>query len=824
MRTFLASARRAPSAYAGIFVALLVAASLMTVVGRFGGTALQMQPREHRLAATAAVVVGDPVVSFTAGSGDDADTVTLPLPTYRRVPAALADDIDELPGVASAVADVSVPVTMGDDHLEATVHGWQSSLLAPFTLTAGVAPAGSGQIVLGDGLAETLGATVGSSVQLAGRANAAFVVSGIVAAPIGDPLADHTAFVSDAVATDLYGHDSDADLVAVVAEPGREREVADAVRDLVADDLVVRTGAGRSLAETVGLAGQRMDLGEIALGGGIPVAMIAMFVAAGAIGLSVAGRRRTFALLRAVGATPRQIRRQVYVELTVLGAVAGTAGYGIGTALTSAAMRGLGSHGLVPDGVSAWNAPWLLAASAGAAIVVGVTSGYVAARRASRSDPLLALRESEVERRPGVVRTVLGVTTLGGGIALLVLAVNESGDPVQQLQLSLSMLMTLVAGVALLGPVLVKVAAWMIRLPLQRLGPSARIALADIQRRPSVVASAVVSVAISVSFLGTVYLVNTNFTHAAETQGAERLVAATVVAAPGGLDDDAVTMVGALPSTGTTIGITPTTVFLPAGGGIDVPAVAVTPGRLSDVLDLGVVDGDLDTLDDGEIAVSQLDGGADVGDVIDTFLADGTPYRATVVATYRRGLGFGDAVIPVDAAGGDHLGDSPVAQILTTGEIADTEIDSLTATYPGINAGPTRAANGEAERMGEKDDFLNTVLVLTMAVFGVITLVNTLITATVGRRRTIALLDRVGATRRQLLAVAGWQTGAVAGIGVVCGVGTGLAALLAATKAVTGSWVPYVPAGPVIGVLLATVVLTAAAIVGPTIALTRRSA
>lgn len=824
MRAFLANARRSPSAYAGMFVALAVAAALMTVVGQFGGTALQMQPGEHRLAATAAVVMGDPDVSFTEGSGDDADTVTYPLATYRRVPVSLADEVAALPGVATAVADVSVPVAIGPDALGSTLHGWSSVVLAPFTLTAGAAPAAPNEMVLGDGLAESVGASVGSTVTVSGRANGTFVVTGIVAAPDGDPLADHTAFVSDDAASELYGHPGDADLVAVIAEPGRGDEVADAVRELAPADTVVRTGAGRSLAETVGLAGQRMDLGEISLGAGIPVAMVAMFVAAGAIGLSVAGRRRTFALLRAVGATPGQIRRQVYTELVVVGAAAGTVGFAVGGVLAGAAMRGLASNGLVPDGVTAWSAPWLLPAAAGAAIVIALLSGYVAARRASRTDPLLALREAEVERRPGIVRTGLGVATLGGGITLLALAVNESGDPVQQLQLALSMLMALVAGVALLGPVLVKIVAWMIRLPLQRLGPSARIALADIQRRPSVVASAVVSVAISVSFLGTVYLVNANFTHAGETQGRDRLVAATVLSAPGGLGPDSVQRVGSFPAAGTTVGVTPTTVFLPAYGGTDVSAVAVTPGRLPDVLDLGVADGDLATLDDGEIAVSELEGGADVGDVIDTYLADGTPYRATVVATYRHGLGFGDAVIPSDAAGGGHLGDSAVAQILTAGELTDADIDALARTYPGVDAQSTRAANGEAERVGEQDDFLNTVLVLAMAVFGAITLVNTLVTATVGRRQTIGLLDRVGATRRQLLAVAGWQTGAVAGIGVVCGVGSGLAALLAATKAVTGSWTPYVPAGPVIGVLVATVALTAAAIVGPTLALTRRVA
>ena len=58
----------------------------------------------------------------------------------------------------------------------------------------------------------------------------------------------------------------------------------------------------------------------------------------------------------------------------------------------------------------------------------------------------------------------------------------------------------------------------------------------------------------------------------------------------------------------------------------------------------------------GDIALSRLQAGkgavgAHIGQRITAYLADGTPYRATVTAIYFRSFGFGDVIIPSSAAG-----------------------------------------------------------------------------------------------------------------------------------------------------------------------------
>jgi len=77
----------------------------------FFGTSLTLSVPAQRLAGTAVVVMGNPNVAVTSGAGtDNAETDVLPLPDYRRVPLGLATRLAGLPGVESAVPDISFEI------------------------------------------------------------------------------------------------------------------------------------------------------------------------------------------------------------------------------------------------------------------------------------------------------------------------------------------------------------------------------------------------------------------------------------------------------------------------------------------------------------------------------------------------------------------------------------------------------------------------------------------------------------------------------------------------------------------------------------------
>ncbi|MGC5412443.1 FtsX-like permease family protein, partial [Streptomyces sp. DT225] len=103
---------------------------------------------------------------------------------------------------------------------------------------------------------------------------------------------------------------------------------------LAGSGVQVHTGDDRGAVEEPGLASAKVTLFGIGGSFGGIAAIVAVFTAAGTVALSVGQRARSFALLRAIGATPRQVRRAVASEALLVAPLAGIAGClpGIGLA------------------------------------------------------------------------------------------------------------------------------------------------------------------------------------------------------------------------------------------------------------------------------------------------------------------------------------------------------------------------------------------------------------------------------------------------------------------------------------------------------------
>jgi putative ABC transport system permease protein len=770
----------------------------------------------------------------------------VPLPSYRRLPVSLAVRIAAIPGVARAIGDVSFPVGLvlpgggvdtGTAALPLTGHGWASAALTPFRLTAGTPPDGSGGIVAGSAVAAADRLRPGDRVRLAGLGPQVFTVTGVAAALGPSAAADRdSVFFSAARAATLYGHPGQADLIGVVARPGAAASaLAARVRRVLPGGYSVASGAGRGALEDLQAAGDGGQLSGLAGGVGVDIALVALFVVAGAVALSAGLRRRQFALLRTVGATPGQVRRGVLGELAVLGVLGGVIGFLPGQWLASLAVRGFVTHNLLPASARAWQSPWLMLASCGIGVIVAELSGFIAARRAGRVNPAEALRESGREHWwPHPVRIVLGLGGLGGSITLLTFTLHAKVS--NQLNLAFPLLLALMGTVALLGPLLVALAELVARLPVRLLGGvSGRLAMADVAARPRRIASAVIPVALSVAMVGAVFFVNETVAHAAISQGRQRLVAGEVVTAPGaGLGPAALAAIKAEPGVRAAVGLAPADVSL-LGPGLEADTgEVVSAGSLPAVLAPGVVTGSLDRFGPGDVAVSTQEGGAGqmgvhVGETTTIYLADGTPYRARVTAMYSRSIGFGDVLIPAAAAAG-RGGGQAFGEILVRGNgtvspgALATELGGLSARFPGLSVASRSVVNALAQQQDEQDSFIDNLILAVIALLAAVSLVNTLIVATVERRESLVLLGRVGATRRQLAAVTAWQSMLVSVTGVLLGAVAGAATLACVARALTGNWTPYLPATPVLAIVGLVVALTMTATLGPTAVILRAPA
>ncbi|HLI02040.1 MAG TPA: FtsX-like permease family protein [Acidimicrobiales bacterium] len=840
MRQLAATLRHRPGPLVGTFVALIAAAVVVTIgltLGRVGGS---LVVPTQRLAGAAAVISGHPKIAITTGHGDSASTDHIPLNAYRRLPASLSQSFGAVPGVAAAVPDVSVPVALqgpggridrGAKDKPLTAHGWSSAVLTPFTLARGHTPGSARQIVVGSGVARMMRLRVGDTVRLVGRATAPLHVVGIAGTRTSNPAADWTVFLSDTAATALYAHPGQADLIGILRRPGTPAAALDArLREVArAHGVTASFGNARGAIENLADADEGSTLTQVAVSAGTDLSLIALFVVAGAVALSVAQRSRTIALLRAVGATPGQVRRMLALELGVTGMVAGLVGYFPGVWVTDRMLRGMAAHQLVPPGTRA-PVSWLsLVIVVAAGVVVAELSGYVASRRAGRLAPSAAMAEAVGDRRwPGATRTVGGAVCLAGGLTAVGLVWLQRMSATQQLSDTLLALLAFLASLALLGPLLVAAAEWLLRRPLRALSPVAgRLALAEVRVRPRRMASAVMAVGLAVAFGGAIYSLDGTQTHAGVTQGPQRLAANEVVTAPGpGLSPTAVERVRATPGVSAAVGITPTTIYLPEAGDETTSAVGVTSGSLDDVLHLDVTSGSLAHFGPGDIALSRLETGSGainvrIGQRVTAHLADGTRYRARVVAVYDRSVGFADAIVPAGAAGGGHLGTDAVGEVLVRTS-APARLAALDARYPGAVAAGRTAVNAQDQKLAEQGSYINDLALWILLALAGVTVVNTLVVTTLDRREVVHLLSRVGTTGRQLLAATAWQAVVLGAIGIVFGAAAGGAAVTGAVHALTGNWRPYVPLPTVIGMVAGVAALTLAATVGPTVRILRQ--
>nr|WSS70982.1 FtsX-like permease family protein [Streptomyces sp. NBC_01175] len=805
-----AAVRFKPASFAGTFLALLMSALIVAACGILLETGLRASVPAERYAKVPVVAAADQYVRVVTGSGEDREEEAVPLPDRARMDAGLAAKAATAPGAATAVADFTFPVrtadaTPGSRELPVpggalTAHGWGSHAFTGTALTTGSAPH-DGEVVLDAGTARAAKAAVGDTVTLrtaAGRRD--FRVAGVAEAGPGDTArntgaGDALAWFADTQAPALAGHPGRADAIAVLAEPGtRAGALAGSVRTALAGSGAgVHLGDDRGAVEDPGLGYAKETLFGIGGSFGGIATIVAIFTAAGTVALSVSQRAREFALLRAVGATPRQIRRAVASEALLVAPLAGIAGCLPGIGLAHWWFGQLQDRGAIPEAVRvhvSW-IPLLLAVATG--LLTALAAGWAAGRRPARTKPGQALTEASVERlRPGVVRTVLGVAALVGGAILTGVSANSAGDDAAGA--SLGVVMCFMLAVALLGPLVARVCAGLFGLPLRGAGPAGELAAANSRTNARRLASAITPIVLAMAFASTLVFMHTSESHIADKQLRAGLTADHVVTDPAGIPVDAAARAARAPGVEAAVGVLSTQVLIPVGSGefaalqgAAVQGVTGSGEDLAKVQDLDVREGSLDRLGADRIAIDTTlatSAGVGVGDPLPLHLPDGTKARPEVVAVYGRGLGL--ATVTMDRAS--------LAGHVTSG------FDSTLLVRGGSEEslagfGEVTDASGYATGRSldaELGAWSNTTMAAVLGGFAAVAAVNTLVMTVLDRRRELGTLRLVGSTRRQVLQMLHWEGLLVSAVGVTLGSAIAAATLIPMIRGLTGDG-PYVP-------------------------------
>ncbi|WP_199823969.1 ABC transporter permease [Streptomyces sp. NBRC 109706] len=797
----LATLRARGAGFVGAFLALLCAAALVTSCGMLLETGLRGEISAERYAGTPVIVTGDQNVHHVKQKGDKTKHKAKPVFERVWIPADTVDQLRSVDGVAEVLPEVSFPAVPMDDGgpldaggPEALGHGWTSAAITPFQLVEGEEPAADDQVVLDGALARRTGLAPGDrvTVQATGRPTD-YTVVGLATPRAGELTEQAALFFTDREAERLAVRPGQVAAIGVVPEPGvDEGALADRLETALADGpLQVRTGGERGPAEFLGAARARVQL--VSMGGAIGGTglLVAVLVVVGTFALTGRQRRAELALLRAIAATPRQIRRLIGREALLIGLAAGLLGAVLGIPLGRWLFDEFVAMGTVPPtlGLVAGFLPPAAAVLATAVAAWG--AARISARRTARVRPAEALAEAAVEpRNAGWLRPSTGVLALAGGAVLLAVLSTLRTEPAATPVTYLSVLL-LCVGVALLGPQLARLAFALAALPLRLFRVTGHLAIEHARANAARLAAVITPLTLLIAMACTIAFSGTTLGNAAERQVRDGVSADWVVTAEGpGVPAEAAERLRELPGTTAVTEVLHSTLRTP---GLDrYTARGVTADGLAGTLDLAVSAGSIDRLDEDTVAVSDLvaDGhGIGPGDEFALVLGDGTPVTLTVAAVYERGLGFGDLVLD-HALLVRHV-DHPLAEsVLVSGAADAEELSRALAGFPGLSvAGGDRMAESTAAAHATNAEvaFLGMGLVLA---FTTIASVNTLALATAERSREFALLRLVGTTRRQLRAMVRLETLTVAAVAIVLGTAIALATLTAFSAGMTGRAAP----------------------------------
>jgi putative ABC transport system permease protein len=832
-RVTLSSIRYHRRGLTSVFLAILLASTLLTALGvllesgRSGGIA------PARYAGADVIVGASQELPAYRTPGSSSTKAPVPFSERAGLPDATVAKVAAVPGVDRAIADVTIPLTTSAQR-EVDAHGWSTAALAPYELTSGRAPRGADEVVLDD----SFGLKPGSDIQLAYggvaqnyRVSGNYAVSGTSHdAAQGEKPGDATpaVFFSDAHAEQLWPHHDTVATIGVIAKPGTDAgSLASTIAEKV-PGVTTYTGMARGELESFDSFGARARITELS-GSFMGVSlMIALVVVASTLSLSTAGRRREFAMLRAIGTHGLQIHAIVAREVLVVAGAAALLGTVPGFLLAGFLKDQFVQAHVIPADFALSYSPIPALTAAAISLATALGAAAIAARRSAKIAPVDALRESATEERGlGKGRAVTGVLLLALGLAASALPLVFSG--LLGLTAAAAASLLNIVAVALLGPWIVGLALRIVR-PFLRIGRSGAAMLAGASARANTrrLASAIVPLALAITFASVQLFLPTTISAEVSQQTVKGVSSDYLVTSAAGISPELAGKVATVP------GVTAVNPVVRSTALVDTPLVeevssyslqGIDPAALEYTLDLGVKSGSLTRLSEPNTVAVSSDTAAVTGAVVGQPLAvgqplklhlgDGTAMTATVVAVYSRGLGFGDLTMAASTVRPHTTTALDDYLLVSTTSAAHTSAASALRSL-GLVVQPRDAITAAGGDARDSQSWINIVALAVIFGYIALSVINTLVMATAERRREFTLLRLIGASNRQVQRMTFIESVLIGGIAAVAGTLAAIPPLFGIAVGVSGQPIPTIQPVVYLVIIAATVLLGLVSIAIPT--------
>jgi putative ABC transport system permease protein len=597
----------------------------------------------------------------------------------------------------------------------------------------------------------------------------------------------------------------------------------DRIGTVLGSGYVVKTGDQLATDSAAGLQEGLGFFSNILLGFAGVALFVGVFLILNTFSIIVAQRTRELALMRAIGASRRQVIGSVMVEAVVIGLVASVVGLGagIGVGAGLAYLFSSVGGGLDINGIGIPASAVISAFAVG--VLVTVIAATLPALRASRIAPVAAMQDVATPDRPLTRITVAGAIVTAVGAGTLVLGLSGNGDATLWTILG-GVLVTFI-GIALLTPLISKpvvsalgrLFAWSVPGRLGRLNSGRN------PRRTAITAAALM---VGIALVTGVTVVMDSAKSSLAAQAEDTIKAQVVISGeqngprPPTFDPAVLTKATALPGVRTVAGVWNDQATIDGrrqyvNGTDDLAALA-------DVYGATPVAGTLGTLKDDQMVISVKEATEEnraLGDRLTIQLSRGEARDYTIVGTYAENALPGDYLLPAKATTlfgipQPMIGFVRLADGTTVGQVLPA-VSALVADSPEVSAADRSAFI--KQQTGGFDQIITMIQVLLalailIAVLGVI---NTLALSVLERTRELGLLRAVGLNRAQTMRMVTVEAVVISVFGALLGVAVGAGMGAAVVQALDGEGItdlvlPWTQMGTYL--LLAALVGVAAAV------------
>jgi putative ABC transport system permease protein len=734
-----------------------------------------------------------------------------------KIPGAVADRISAVPGVAATGGVLTGAIGFVGRNgkpfaTNAVGRLWIADPgLNPLDLAQGRAPTAPDEIVIDRGLAHDrhlkLGETI-PTLTLAGRYPARIVgISRFGHADSIDQNGTVSLPASRAFAALNSGKRQYDELY--VRGPGSQEALRARVAPLVPPAFEAQTGAKflKDKRDSIGAIGRYLRNGLQAFA--ILALLVGGFVIYNTFSVIVAQRMRELAVLSAIGATPKQIKRMLRWEGIVIGLLGSALGLLVGVALTFVLIAVLNAAGADLPGSGLKIAPPNVIGALVLGTGITIASVMIPARRAARTEPIEAMRSSAAEamvlpRR----RAIIATTLLVAGVAGLLIGSGAAAIGLGTL--------ALFVGAIVAAPYTAVHAARLARPLASRLGLEGRLAVDNLARSPRRTATTSNALLIGVFLVTLVTVSGSNLKDYVVKEINSLGSADYLIESKGGTIDPA--LVRRFEAIKDVNRVAP---FSREPVTVDGKAAGLATGDLRAIqqtANVKAVEGSLDAVGPGTVALNGSLPAARLGRTVTVATGDGRHRRLKVVAVLDRNsidamqLGsYVDRATFRSVVGAK----APTVAFMDVRDGAQSEtkdaINDLADTRPDVTA---TEGNALGRLLGSIFDFLIKAvdgLLMMSVVIALIGIINTLSLAIIERRRELGLLRVIGMTDDLVQRMVRIESLLIAALGtltgVVLGLFTGWALIHAIDRLSDASLSFSVPYGTIALVLVLGVVL-----------------